>query len=40
MLEDIKGIFIDALDIEVNEKDPILDQLVHIVYKLNEDTQG
>ena len=40
VLEDIKGISIDALDIEINEKDSILDQLVHIVHKSNEDAQG
>ena len=40
MLKDIKGIFIDALDIQINEKDPILDQLVYFVQKFNEDGQG
>ena len=40
VLKDIKGIFLDALSIEVNEKDSILDQLVHIIHKFNEDTNG
>ena len=40
VLEDIKGIFIDDLSIEVNEKSPIIEQLVEIVHKLNEDVDG
>ena len=40
VLEDIKGIFIDVLNIEVDEKKPILDQLVEIVHKYNEEVNG
>lgn len=40
MLFDIKGIFIEALDIEINENQPIMDQLVDIVHKYNVDTDG
>ena len=40
MLEDIKGIFIDTLSIEVDEKKYTLDQLVDIVHKFNEDLNG
>ena len=37
VLEDIKGIFIDTLNIEVDEKQLILDQLVEVVHKFNEE---
>lgn len=37
VLEDIKSIFADALSIEVDEKQPILAQLVEIVHKYNEE---
>jgi hypothetical protein len=40
VLEDIKGIFYDALNIEVDEKQPILDKLVDIVHKYNEELNG
>ena len=40
VLEDIKDIFLDTLSLEVNEKVPIIDQLINIVYKFNEDTNG
>ena len=40
MLEDIKDIFVDAINIEFNEKDPILDKLVHIVHKFINVGQG
>ena len=40
MFEHIKGIFVDALSIEVDEKKPILDQLVEIVHKFNEELSG
>ena len=36
-LEDIKDIFVDALSIEVNDKAPIIEQLVKIVHKFNAD---
>lgn len=39
-LEDIREIFIDVLSIEVNEKVPSIDQLIDIVHKFNEDTNG
>jgi len=39
VLEDIKGIFIDTLTIEVDEKKAILGQL-DIVHKFNEDLNG
>ena len=37
VLEDIKDIFVNALCIEVDSTQPILDQLVEVVHKLNED---
>ena len=36
----IEDIFLDVLDIEINAKDSILDQIVDIVHKFNKDTQG
>ena len=38
VLEDIKVIYVDALSIEVNDKVPIIDQLINGVHKFNEDT--
>lgn len=40
MLTHIKGIFIEALDIKVNENESIMDQLVEIVHKYDIDTDG
>ena len=40
MLEDIKGIFLDALVIEVNENDSIIDQNFDIIHKFNKDFDG
>ena len=40
VLEDIKEIFLDALSIEVNEKAPIIDQLIDIVHNFNEKIDG
>lgn len=40
VLEDIKWIFVDGLSIEVDEKQPILDQLLEILYKYNEELNG
>lgn len=40
VLEDIKSTFVDALNIEVDEKQPILDQLVEIVHKYNDELNG
>lgn len=40
VLSDTKDIFIEALDIDVNEDEPIMDQLVDIVHKYNIDTDG
>lgn len=40
VLEDIKAIFLDAIHIEVNEKDSIMNQLVDIIQKFNNDIDG
>jgi hypothetical protein len=40
VLEDIKDIFLDIVSIEVNNESPIIEKLVHIIYKLNEDSDG
>ena len=40
VVEYTKSIFIDALIIEVDEKQPILDQLVEISHKYNEELNG
>ena len=39
-MEDVKEIFVDSLSIEVNEKFHIIYQLINIVHKFNEDTNG
>ena len=38
VLEDIKVIYVDSLSIEVNDKVPIIDQLINVFHKFNEDT--
>ena len=40
MLSNIKGIFIKALDVDVNEEESIIDQFVDIVHKYNVDIDG
>jgi hypothetical protein len=40
VLIDIKGIFLDALDVNIDESQPIMDQLVEIVHKYNTDAEG
>ena len=40
VLEDIKEIFVGALSIEVNDKVPIINQLIDMVHKFNKDTNG
>ena len=40
MLEDIKDAFLNALSIEVDSTQPILDQLEEVVQKFNEDLNG
>ena len=40
VIEDIKDIFLDTLSIEVNEKVSIIEKLIEIVHKFNEDVNG
>lgn len=40
VLTDIKGIFLDALDINIDESQQIMDQLVELVHKYQVDTEG
>ena len=40
VLEDIKDIFLDVMQIEINNKTPIIKKLVDIVHKFNKDIDG
>ena len=40
VLEDVKNILVDALSIEVDNTQPILDQLAKVIHKFNKDLNG